>query len=179
VLGDSLTDFEREIQPGKPCVVVLELLNNPQRVEVVIESIAEPPHLAIQFSFARVCERRMAEIMCQRKCFGQIFAEPEDPGDCAGNLRHFDRVRQPVAKVVAYPGCKNLRFVFEAPKGTRMYDAVAITSKIVAIRVRLFRETTAFAPLNGKSEMRKRPGDHDTPIIARQAVRSARSEQPG
>ena len=52
-----------------------------------------------------------------------------------GNLRDFNRVRQPVAEVIGELGRKNLRLILQPAKGARMNNAVAIALEDVAVRV--------------------------------------------
>ena len=51
---------------------------------------------------------------------------PERAGHAAADLRHLDRVRQPVAVVVALVVDEDLRLVFEPAEGGRVDDAVAV-----------------------------------------------------
>ena len=83
---------------------------------------------------ADVPERRMPQIVPQRNCFRQVLVQLETTRQCPGNLRHFQRVRQPRAVVVAFRREEHLRFVFQAAKRFAVDDAVAVALKIRAHR---------------------------------------------
>jgi len=83
-------------------------------MKIVVEMTAEFFHLAVEGLLAGVGERGMADIMDQRERFREVFIEAEDAGDCAGYLRDFESVSEPVAKVVGDRGAKTWVFVFEA-----------------------------------------------------------------
>ena len=71
-------------------------------------------------------------------------AEPQHTGNGARNLRHFDRMRQPRAKVIAEVIDEYLRLVLEAAEIFRMHDAVTVALKPAAQRVRRFGKHAAF-----------------------------------
>ena len=78
--------------------------------------------------------------MHERERFGEIDVEAKRSRDRARDLRDFDGMRQPIAEVVGVAARENLRFCFEAAKGTGVNNAVAIALKVVAVRVRRFRK---------------------------------------
>jgi len=61
---------------------------------------------------------------------------PKLRGDGARDLRHFNRVRQPVAEVIGITAGEDLRLRFQPPKGAGVNDTVAVALKIVAVGVR-------------------------------------------
>ena len=67
MLGHAFADLERQVQAGKARIALLELLDDAQRVDVVIEVVAEAVHLAVQLLFAGVGEGRMADVVHQRQ----------------------------------------------------------------------------------------------------------------
>ena len=72
-------------------------------MKVVVEAVAELLHLAVQFLFAGVRERRMADIVNQRQRFRQVFIQPQRVRDRSRDLRHLDGMGQPVAEMVGKP----------------------------------------------------------------------------
>jgi hypothetical protein len=83
-------------------------------------------HQFIERLFAGMAKRRMAEIMHQRHALGQILVQLESPGQRPGDLRHFDRVGQPGAVVVALMGNKDLGLVLEPPERRGVDDPVPV-----------------------------------------------------
>ena len=79
-----------------------------------------------------MAERRMAEVVRQRQRFREVLVEPELPGQRAGDLRHFERMGQPGAIMVALVEHEDLGLVLEAAKGGGMDDPVAIAPKRAA-----------------------------------------------
>src|SRR5579885_208926 len=77
----------------------------------------------------------MAYVMRQGKRFNQMDVQAELGGNGPGNLRHFERVRQAIAKVVGITAGENLGFGFESPEGPRVNDAVAVPLKIISVRM--------------------------------------------
>src|ERR1700683_4254585 len=143
VLDDAFAHYEREIQAAKSGIALLEIFHNAQGVQVVIEKQTVGAHGGIQRLFARVAEWRMAEIMHERERFGEIHVECKRSRDGARDLRYFDGVSEPVAKVVRITARENLRLIFESAKGAGMDDAVTIALKVVAVGVRRFREAAS------------------------------------
>src|SRR5207244_3372692 len=135
MFDDPFADFECQVQARKASVALLERLDDAQRMQIVIETVAEAPHLEIELFLAGVRERRMADIMRQSERFGQVLIETENRSHCAGDLRHLDRMGQPRAKVVGETGGKDLRLGFETAEGAGMHDPVAVTLERIAIRV--------------------------------------------
>src|SRR6185437_1535671 len=86
-----------------------------------------------------MAERRMTNVMNQRQGFNQLFIQLKSRGSRAGDLRHFNRMRQSAAEVIGVPVSKNLRFSSEAAEGSRMNNSIAIALKSRAIGVGIFR----------------------------------------
>ncbi len=104
VLHDALPHLESQVQAGKARITLLETLHDPQRVQIVVEAVAETSHQPVELLFARMRERRMADIVDQRQRFGQILIESEGDSGAARNLRHFDGMGQTIAEVVGQTG---------------------------------------------------------------------------
>jgi hypothetical protein len=105
-------------------------------VEVVIEEKAMGAHGRIQGLFASMPKWRMAEIVHQGKRLGKVRVEAERPRNSAGNLRDFDCVGEPVAKVVGVAASENLSLICQAAKGAGVDDPVTVALKVVAIGMR-------------------------------------------
>jgi hypothetical protein len=131
---------------------MLERLDNAQRVEIMIEPVPEPVHLAVQFLFAGVRERRMTDIVAQCERFSEILVQFEDGCHGSGNLGNLDSMGQPIAKVIGETGRKNLSLVFQPPESPCVNDAVAVTLKFVAIRMTRLRIPSAAGTIHWKAE---------------------------
>ena len=95
-----------------------------------------PAHGGIERLLSGMAEGRMSDVMNQRQRLDQIAVQPELGRNGTRNLRHFDGVRQAIAKMIGLATGENLGLGFQAPEGTGMNDAVAIALKIVAVGVR-------------------------------------------
>ena len=115
MLDDALADFKGQVQAGKPRVAVFEQFDDAQGVKIMVEAIAKAAHLAIQLVFARMRERRMADVVAKRKSFGEFFIEIQRRRHGAGNLRHFDGMGEPVTE--SDPKCRAERPAFYFPGG--------------------------------------------------------------
>ena len=102
--------------PGNRGIRILEKLDDAERLQIVIETIAETAHQAVELGFARVAEGRMADVMRQREGFGQIFVKTQHSGHGARDLRHLDGMGQAVAEMIGQAGRENLRFIFQPSK---------------------------------------------------------------
>jgi hypothetical protein len=109
------------------------VLDDVQRVKIVIEAIAEGAHAFVESAFAGVAEGWMADVMNESEGFGEIRIEIERRGDGASDLRYFKRVREAVAEMIGEARGENLRLRFETAEGARVDHAVAIARVIVAI----------------------------------------------
>ena len=85
---------------------------------------------AVQRAFARVAERRVAQIVSERGGFGQIFVEPQRTRQCPRNLRDLQRMGQTRAVMVALRREENLHLMHQPPEGLGMDDPVAVAHKI-------------------------------------------------
>src|ERR1700678_3422981 len=97
-------------------------------------------------------ERRMTDVVAERESFGEFFVEIQRRGYGAGDLRDFDGMGEPVAKMVRDSGGENLGFVFKAAKSPRMDNAVAIALEFAAIRMRKFGISPATASFSRKAQ---------------------------
>jgi hypothetical protein len=141
MLDDSFAHLKREIEPRKIQVTLLELLDDPQGMQIVIEAAAVPPHQFIELALPSVSERWMADVMHQRQRLGELGVQAKGGGNGASDLPHLQRVGKPIAKVIGEALGENLRFSFEASKCSRMNDAVAIARVFAAVSVGLLGDT--------------------------------------
>ena len=112
-------------EPGKRGVALFELVDDAQRLQIVLEA-AVRAHAFVERVLAGVPERRVAEIVREADRFGQRFVELQCARDRAGDLRDFDRVREPRAVQIALVIDEHLRLVDQAAKGGGMDDAIAV-----------------------------------------------------
>ena len=88
VLDNAFANFKSQIQTGKIEIGTFELLDDAERLQVVIEPRAVCTHQFIQLLFAGVAERRMPYVMDKGERLGKLRVEAQRSGDCAGNLRN-------------------------------------------------------------------------------------------
>ena len=72
-------------------------------------------------------EWRMSKIVRKRHGFGQIFVESELARRRAGDLRHFQRVREPRPIIIAFVLHEDLRLMLKTAERRSVNDAVAVT----------------------------------------------------
>src|ERR1700722_17305046 len=126
MFDDSFANFKRQIEAWKIQITLLELLDESQRLQIVIEAVAMRPQQFIKFALARVAERRGADVVHERQSFGEIGVELQGSRDGARNLRDFQGVRETVAKMVGISRGEDLRFCFQPTECPRMDHAVAV-----------------------------------------------------
>jgi len=143
VLDDAFANFEGEIQAGKIEIGTFELFDDAQRLEIVIKARAVGAHEFVEFLLAGVAEGRMPDVMDESESFGKIRVEAERGGNRASDLRNFQSMREPIAKMIGVADGEDLRLGFEAAEGARMNDAVAVPRVFVAVRMRWFRIAAA------------------------------------
>jgi len=143
VLDDAFPYFEGQVQAAKASVSNLEILDDPQRVQIVIEEGSVFPHGCVQSFFTRVAEGRMSHVVHQGEGLHQVYVQPKLGSDGAGDLGHFNRMSQAIAEVVGEAAGKNLGFGFEPAKGAGMNDAVTVPLEIVAIGMLGFRNSAS------------------------------------
>ncbi len=127
-----------EIQPAKAGIANFEVLDDAQRVQIVVEAQAKLAHGLIQRSLAGMAKGRVPNVMHQRQRFGHVFVQLERIGDGARDLRHFHGVGEPAAKVIGVAVGKDLRFSRQAAEGAGMDHPRAVTLKGSSIRMGCF-----------------------------------------
>ena len=105
VLGAGVERGPGQVEPDRAAVAVdglgLQPGQQPQRLGVALEAAAALAELG-QHPLAVVAERRVAQVVGQRRRLGDVGVGAECAGDVAGDLRHLEAVGQPVAgEVVA------------------------------------------------------------------------------
>ena len=170
VLDEPFERFPDEIEPVEIGIAALELGHDAQRLRIVVEA-AEGRHAGFEDVFARMSERRVAEIVGERQSLGQIVVEPERAGERAGDLGHLDRMRQPGPVMIALVRHEDLRLVGEAPECGRMDDTVAVALEFRPRRRRRFgKEPAATLPgVGGTGGPHEGHGLHGSHLPARSA----------
>jgi hypothetical protein len=110
-------------------VTLLEVLDDTQRVEVVVEATPMTLEAPIECALTGMPKRWMADVVNQRKRLRQIFIQTERGGDGPGDLRDLHGVGQAAAKVIGGAAGKYLRLAREAPESTGLHNAFAIPLK--------------------------------------------------
>ena len=105
-------------------------------MQIVVEAIAVFAHAFVEFLFAGVAEGRMPDVVHERERFGKIAIDVQRAGNGAGDLRHFESVREPVAEMIGKTHGENLRFGFQPAERARMNDAIAVTRVVVTVGMR-------------------------------------------
>ncbi len=110
-------------------VTLLKVLDNSQRVDVMVEAAAMTLEAAVQRTLAGMPKRRMADVVNQCKRLRQIFVQTKRSGGPTCDLCDFNRVGQAAAKVVGGTTGKDLGLAREPPEGTGLHDALPVTLK--------------------------------------------------
>src|SRR5258708_37476116 len=116
MLDDAFPPLKRKIEAGKIQIALLNLFHNPQRVQVVIERSAVRAHERVQLSLSSVAKWGMPDVVYQCQRLGKLGVDSQRGSHRAGNLRHFERVRQTIPKMVGETRGKYLCFGFQAAK---------------------------------------------------------------
>ncbi len=138
MLNDAFAHFKSEVKSGELEIPMFELLDDAQRVKVVIECGAICLHQLVQLAFTGMTERRMANVVNQSESLGKFGIEAESGGYGSRDLRDFERVREAIAEMIGITGGENLRFGLKPAKSTRVNDAVAVARVLGTIRVTRF-----------------------------------------
>src|ERR1043166_5048716 len=72
MLDNSLAHFEGEIQAGELQIAVFELLDDTQRMEVVVKRCGMRLHEFIQLALAGVAKGRMTDVMDEGESFREF-----------------------------------------------------------------------------------------------------------
>ncbi len=144
VLDQTFQRLPGEIEPVEARIAALERGHHAQGLRIVIEA-AKRFEAFVERTLAGMAERRMTEIVGERQRLGQILVEAERAGQRAGDLRHFERVGEAGAVMVALVEHEDLRLVLEPAEGGRVDDAVAVAAEGAAVLARRLRMQPAAA----------------------------------
>ena len=76
-----------------PCVSLLKVLYDPQRMKIVIEALSVALQAPIQSTLPGVTKWRMSDVVRQRKCLCEVCVEVQRRGHLPSHLCHLNRVR--------------------------------------------------------------------------------------
>src|SRR5579859_3555635 len=122
---------------------MFELFDDAQCVKIVVEGAAMRLHELIEFAFAGVAERRVADVVDQSQSFGKFTIEAQCGGNGARDLRDLESVSEAIAEIVGVARGENLGLGFQTAKSARVDDAVAIASILRAIGMARFAKAAA------------------------------------
>ena len=131
VLDDAFERLPGQVEPVEIGIAVFQRGHDPQRLGIMVEA-AMRLQAGIQRPLAGVAERRVAEVMGQRQRLGEVLVEPELARQRAGDLGHFQGMRQAGAVMIALVEHEHLGLVLEPAKGGGMDHPVAIPAKRAA-----------------------------------------------
>src|SRR5262249_8528129 len=134
---------------------LFEGFHDPERMQIVIEPIAERTHLRIERLLPGMGKRRMPDIVRESERFRQILIELKYIRQGTCDLRDLDGMGQAVAEVVGETWCEDLGLGFKAAKRSRVDHAVAVALECVAIRMDGFGIGPAPASGHRKSQQRQ------------------------
>jgi len=143
---------------------MLELLDDSQRVQIVVETGAVGAHEFVKLALARVAEGGMPDIVDECQRFRQFAIEAEGGRNRAGDLRDFQGVREAVAEVIRIARGENLRFCFQPAKCARVDDTVPVARELAAIGVARFGVAAAARKFFAHGQGREWRGVGDNPL---------------
>jgi hypothetical protein len=101
-------------------------------------------HAIVKYVLSGMTKRGMSQIMGKRNRFGQILIKVQHSGNRPGDLRHFNRVRQPGAKHITLMVHKDLCFILKPPESSTVHYPVTIALILcTVIRWRFFEPPAA------------------------------------
>ena len=81
--------------------------------------------------------------MNKRECLHKCGVQSQCIRNGTGDLRNFDGVRQAITKMIGETHGKNLGFGFQAAKGPRVNNTIAVANIVIAVRMRRLSIATA------------------------------------
>jgi hypothetical protein len=102
-------------------------------MQIVVKAQAVLAHARIQGVFPGVAKRRVTNVVNQGQCFGEVFIQTQSHGGGARQLRHLNRVRQPVAEMNRVAFTENLSLVFQTPERPAVDDAIPVALKFGSV----------------------------------------------
>ena len=166
VLDDAFERLPGQVESVELRIAVLQRGDDAQRLRIVVEA-AMVLQAGIQRPLAGMAERRMAEIMGQRQRLGEVLVEPKLARQRAGDLRDFERMRQPGAVVVALVEHEDLGLVLQPAERGGMDHPVAIPAERAAGPARRLRKQPppALVGIAGKGRARGSHSDRHGNLI--------------
>ena len=137
VFQDAFARFECEVQAVEVGIALFQPVDHAKALQVEFEP-AVRVHALVQRILARVAERGVSQVVCQRDGLDQVFVQAQRPGDRSAQLCHFQRVGHTGAKQVSLVIQEYLSLVNQPPERRRMHDPVAVALELGAGRRRLF-----------------------------------------
>ena len=134
MLDQTFKRFPAQVEAVEGSVTPLKVGHDTKGLGVVIEAtiISET---VVERAFTGMAEGRMAEIVSERQRLGKIFVEAECARQRAGDLRDFERMREPRTVVVAFVIDEHLRLVGQPPECGGVDDPVAVAAEGIAGRL--------------------------------------------
>src|SRR5215469_11798400 len=114
VLDDSFAHFKGEIQAAEGSVANLKVLDDAQRVQIVIKRQAPGAHGSVEGLLSGMSEGWVADVVYQRQRLYQVDVQAQGSAYGARDLGDFESMREPVAEVVGVASCENLGFCLKA-----------------------------------------------------------------
>ena len=88
-----------------------------------------------------VAKGRVPQVVCEGYGLYKVFIQTQWPRNGAGQLRHFQRMREPRAKQVALMVKEHLGLVNQSPECRRVDNTVAVALKLRTRRRYRFKNT--------------------------------------
>ena len=95
-------------------------------------------HRRFQRVLARMAEGRVTDIMGEAERLGQVFIQPQQPGNHAPDLRNLEAMGQTGTVMVTIGRDEDLRLALQPAEGNRMDDAVPVTLEFAPRATRPF-----------------------------------------
>ena len=133
VLDQPLERLPGEVQPVIAGITLFQPGHDAKRLGIVVEA-AEIRHGFFERILSRVAKAGVAKVMGQRQRLGEVFVEPQGPGQRTGDLADLDRMGQAGAIVIPFMGHEDLGLVGKAAEGRGMDDPVPVPLEFTAGR---------------------------------------------
>jgi hypothetical protein len=155
VFEDAFPGFEGQVQAVELGVVLLEKVDDPQRLQVVLEAAAVA-HAVVQRTLSGMAEGCVAEVVRQGDGLGQVLVQAQRAGAGARDLGDLQRMGEPVAEQVALVAHEDLGLVLQASERRAVHDAVAVALEFAAV-VRRRLGMAAPTGMRYRSRVRREP----------------------
>src|SRR6185437_12502737 len=129
----AFSALERQVEPSKLGIALLELIDHAQGLQVVLKAPVWA-HALVERVLPGVSERGVAQIMGEADRLGKRLVQSEGARDRAGDLRHLDRVGDSGSIQVALVVDEDLRLVDQPAEGVRVNDSITIALELGPVR---------------------------------------------